>query len=222
MPNTPRELARKEKIVAAAIALYTEDRAGFTMTKLARKTRIKKVEIYRLFNSHDAILKFYYPLCVHRYRAMIAEIDDFASWSFEEKLANFAYVLFDMLAEEREFVDEHFVEAIFHASSTSQFRREVESIFDQFADGLCGADWLSPLLAREYLHLVRFWLADESEGAERTMALVDKASTFCGAALRSGELLDKGFDLGKYLVANGVIKAPFAKLFLSQAMRWAR
>ena len=42
------------------------------------------------------------------------------------------------------------------------------------------------------------------------------------AALRSGELLDKGFDLGKYLVANGVIKAPFAKLFLSQAMRWAR
>ena len=222
MPDTASNLAQKEKIVTAAIALYTDDRAGFTMANIARKTRIKKVEINRLFNSRYAILKYFYVLCVHRYRAMATEIDDFADWSFEEKLSNFAYAMFEMLQEEREFVDEHFVTEIFRPSSVSRFQREVEALFSEFAEGVCGADRLASFLAREYLHLVRFWVADESDDAERTMALVDKASSFVGAALRSGELIESGTDLIRYLIANGVIKAPLAKTFLHQAMRWSR
>ena len=70
MSDTAKDLAGKQKIVAAAIALYVDDRANFTMAAIAKKTRIKKVEIYRLFSSRSAILNFYYPLCVLRYRAM--------------------------------------------------------------------------------------------------------------------------------------------------------
>ena len=54
------------------------------------------------------------------------------------------------------------------------------------------------------------------------MALVDKASAFIGEALRSGELVCKGADLAKYLMANDAINAPFAKVLLSQVLRWTR
>ena len=46
MPRTAELLAQKQKIVSAAIALYIDDRANFTIANIARKTRIKKVDIF--------------------------------------------------------------------------------------------------------------------------------------------------------------------------------
>lgn len=222
MSDTAKDLAGKQKIVAAAIALYVDDRANFTMATIAKKTRIKKVEIYRLFSSRSAILNFYYPLCVLRYRAMSEEIADFSSWSLEEKLANFAYAMFDMLQEEREFVDEHFVEQVFRSMGTTRFQREVEALFGEWLGDACGGDWMASFLAREYLHVVRFWVADDSDDGERTMALVDKIAAFIGEVSRSSELVYKGVDLAKYLVANDIVQVPFGKNALAQIMRWAR
>ena len=153
---------------------------------------------------------------------MTEEIEDFAGWSFEEKLANFAYAMFDMLQEEREFVEEHFVAAVFHAPGTSKFQREVERLIREFLGESAGMDWLAAVLGREYLRLIHFWLADESDDCERSMALVDKASAFIGEAWRSRELVCKGADLAKYLMANDAINAPFAKVLLSQVLRWKR
>ena len=222
MPRTADPLAQKQKIVSAAIALYIDDRANFTIANIARKTRIKKVEIYNFFNSRSAILKYYYPLCVERYRIMTADIDDFAIWSLEEKLANFAYALFDMLQEEREFVEEHFDEAIVHGSATSRFEHDVGALLNEFIGEDCTTGWLASFLAREYVHLIGFWLADESSDAQRTMALVDKGASFVGEAVHSSALVYKGIDLTKYLVANDIVKIPLAKMILGQAMRWAR
>ncbi|MFL2540945.1 MAG: hypothetical protein ACJ0UT_03060 [Candidatus Latescibacterota bacterium] len=222
MPRTADPLAQKQKIVSAAIALYIDDRANFTIANIARKTRIKKVEIYNFFNSRSAILKYYYPLCVERYRIMTADIDDFAIWSLEEKLANFAYALFDMLQEEREFVEEHFAEAIVHGSATSRFEHDVGALLNEFIGEDCTTGWLASFLAREYVHLIGFWLADESSDAQRTMALVDKGASFVGEAVHSSALVYKGIDLTKYLVANDIVKIPLAKMILGQAMRWAR
>jgi AcrR family transcriptional regulator len=222
MPRTADPLAQKQKIVSAAIGLYIDDRANFTIANIARKTRIKKVEIYNFFNSRSAILKYYYPLCVERYRIMTADIDDFAIWSLEEKLANFAYALFDMLQEEREFVEEHFDEAIVHGSATSRFEHDVGALLNEFIGEDCTTGWLASFLAREYVHLISFWLADESSDAQRTMALVDKGASFVGEAVHSSALVYKGIDLTKYLVANDIVKIPLAKMILGQAMRWAR
>ena len=113
MPDRENELAQRQKIVEAAIDLYVDDRENFTTSNLAKKTRIKKVEILRLFPSRGAILKYFYPLCVMRYKMMAAEIDGYADWPVDEKMSNFAYVMFDLLQEQREFVEEHFVEEIF-------------------------------------------------------------------------------------------------------------
>ena len=42
MPDRENELAQRQKIVEAAIDLYVDDRANFTTSNLAKKTRIKK------------------------------------------------------------------------------------------------------------------------------------------------------------------------------------
>ena len=222
MPNSANQLAQKQKIVEAAIDLFIDDRANYTTANLARKTRIKKADILRLFPSRSAILKYFYPLCVLRYRAMIEEIEEYGDWSADEKLANFAYAMFDMLQEQREFVEEHFVEEIFRASGTSQFQRAAESLFAEILADTCAPEQLASFFAKEYLHVVRFWLADDSPDSERTMALVDKIVAFFAQALRSNELFYAGGDLFKYLVANNVIKLPLGNALLTRALRWVR
>lgn len=222
MPGTDKNLAQKQKIVEAAIELYVDDRANFTTANLARKTRVKKVDIIRLFHSRSAILKYYYPLCVQRYRAMVDEVPDYADWPPEEKLANFAYAMFDMLQEQREFVEEHFVGEIFRAAGTSQFQREVEALFAEMLADTCAPEQLAAFFAKEYMHLVRFWIADDSDDGERTTALVDKIVAFVGQALRSRELIYAGGDLLKYLMANNVIRLPFGNALLGKALQWVR
>ena len=101
-------------------------------------------------------------------------------------------------------------------------QREVEALFGEWLGDACGGDWLASLLAREYLHVVRFWVADDSEDGERTTALVDKIAAFVGEVSRSSELVYKGVDLAKYLVANDIVKVPFGKNALAQILRWAR
>ena len=222
MPDREDQLAQRQKIVEAAIDLYVDDRANFTTANLAKKTRIKKVEILRLFPSRGAILKYFYPLCVMRYRVMAAEIEGYVDWPVEEKLANFAYAMFDLLQEQREFVEEHFVEEIFRASGTSSFQREAESLFAEILAGTCASEHLAAFFAKEYMHVVRFWIADDSIDSERTTALVDKIAAFVGQAMRSNELFYTGGDLLKYLIANNVIKVPFGKSFITRAMGWMR
>ena len=77
MASKTDELTIKHKLVTAAISLYTEENENFSIATLAKKTRIKKAEIFKIFPSKRAILNYYYSLCLMRYRNMVIEIDDF-------------------------------------------------------------------------------------------------------------------------------------------------
>jgi hypothetical protein len=61
---------------------------------------------------------------------------------------------------------------------------------------------------KEYTHLLRFWLRDNSEGKEKTFALTDKLTSFVEEVLYN-KLMDKGVDLAKYFLQNNIIKLPF-------------
>jgi hypothetical protein len=213
------ELAIKQKLVKAAISLYTEETENFSIATLAKKTRIKKVDIFKIFPSKRAILDYYYPLCVMRYRQMVMEVDDFDEWELEERLANFAYAMFDLLGEEREFVDIHFRKQIFRQSDT-RFHRDTKILFEEFLRDVCCSEWIATFLANEYMHVIYFWLNDDSDNSERSIALVDKSTAFLGELVRSEKLAAKGVDLTKYLIANNVIKVPFSKNLLTKFFQW--
>ena len=219
MASKTDELTIKHKLVTAAISLYTEENENFSIASLAKKTRIKKAEIFKIFPSKRAILNYYYSLCLLRYRKMVTDIDDFEEWSPEERLANFAYAMFDLLGEEREFVDIHFRKQIFRQADT-KFHRDTKVLFQEFLKDVYFGEWIAGFLAKEYMHVIYFWLNDDSDESERSIALVDKVTAFLGELIRSEKLAVKGVDLTKYLIANNVIKVPFSQNLLTKFFRW--
>jgi len=201
--NTEK-LNLKIELTEAAIDLYIEDK--FTIPNLASKTGKTASEIYSLFPNKNAILKFYYPSLIVRYQAMISEIDDFDSYSISEKLSNFAFTLFDMMDERREFVEDTFDKYVWTCSSKSEFQKLIKSLFKDFftSDGKIATsagffigDLFYSSLKTQFLFLIKFWLDDNSEGRERTFALTDKITGFIEELVYS-KIVDKGFDLAKY------------------------
>jgi len=201
--NTEK-LNLKIELTEAAIDLYIEDK--FTIPNLTSKTGKTASEIYSLFPNKNAILKFYYPSLIVRYQAMISEIDDFDSYSISEKLSNFAFTLFDMMDERREFVEDTFDKYVWTCSSKSEFQKLIKSLFKDFftsdgkiatSAGFFMGDLFYSSLKIQFLSLIKFWLDDNSEGRERTFALTDKITGFIEELVYS-KIVDKGFDLAKY------------------------
>lgn len=207
------ELNTKIELTEAAIDLYIEDK--FSIPNLTKETGKTASEIYTLFPNKNSILKFYYPSLVIRYRAMISEIDDFDSYSISEKLSNFAFTLFDMMGERREFVEDTFGKFEWNCTSKSEFQQEIKSLFKDFfttdgniatSAGFLIGDLFYASLKTQFLFLIKFWLEDDSEGRERTFALTDKITGFIEELVYS-KIVDKGFDLAKYsLSAFGLSK----------------
>lgn len=198
------EINSKLQVTEAAVQLYQNDR--YTMSNLVDETGLTASEIYSLFPNKRAILEFFYEGIVIRYRAMISEIDDFGSYTVSEKLSNFVFTSFDMMEEHRAFVESTYDAMVFRRDR-SNFRSAVQELFRDFitedADVAVSAsffmgDFFYSFLAKEYTHILKFWLKDKSAGSERSMALTDKLTGFVEEVLYN-KIADKGFDLAKYL-----------------------
>ncbi|MEX0609587.1 MAG: hypothetical protein WD016_06825 [Balneolaceae bacterium] len=222
---TAEQLNTKIEITEAAIELYLKD--NYSIPNLTTKTGKTASEIYALFASKKAVLEFYYPSLVIRYRAMIAEIPDFESYSISEKLSNFIFTLFDMMQEHFSFVEQTYQDMEFSSFSETDFKKEVKLLFKGFfltdpniavSAAFFMGDFFYAFLRSEYLYLVKYWLNDDSEGHERTLALTDKFTGFVEEVVYS-KVVDKGFDLFKYAMSN----AGFAKnipVFGSWVSHW--
>lgn len=204
---TAEQINDKIELCEAAIDL-TLAQQKFTITQLTEATGKSASEIYALFPNKKAILSYYYPSLVIRYSAMIEEIEEFETYTISEKISNFVYTLFDMMDERREFIEDTFDKFVFRKKTTSVFHKEVTKLFRHFfttdgriavSAGFVMKDYFYEFIAKEYLHIVKFWLNDSSEGNERTFALTDKLTGFV-EELVYNKVVDKGFDLAKYLI----------------------
>lgn len=212
MPDKP---SPKQKIIDAAIDLHVSGDKKYTIKNIAARAGLKEEDVYAEFNARSHILPAYYPSTVLRFREMIAEIDGFGDFSLEEKLSTFIYTMFDILQEQREFVDETFDEMVFRSGKKSDFVQEVARVFRDFLETSGAASGLQSMivlkqdtydfLAKEYTHLLKFWLRDTSENFSSTVALSDKLVSFLAELVESG-LIDKGVDLFKFFVNNNLLK----------------
>lgn len=201
-------LQMRQHLVQIAVELYLEAPQLCTVQQVAQHAGIELLEVHKLFRSQKAMLKYFYFLCGLRYQAMIAAIDGFEEFDLKEKFSNFGYVLFDLLNEQRAFVDATFEELILHSPAKTLFQRQVEEIFVAFLasesllPGLVKAS-LPALLSRQYLRLIHYWLHDESDEAEETLALVDRVIGFGTEALQS-RMWFTGAELLRYLVGRAM------------------
>ncbi|WP_018128390.1 hypothetical protein [Balneola vulgaris] len=206
---TPESIKNKIEISYTAIDLYMST-GQVSMKNLIKETGLTASDIYTLFPEKKSILSFYYPSIVYQYRMMISEIDDFDSYTLSEKLSNFIYTSFDVIDEQREFVQKSFYKTILKKGTHSEFHHEISLLIKEFylsdphisvSSGFMMGDRVFSFLAKEYLYVVNFWLNDDSEGKEKTFALVDKLTAFL-EELSYSKIIDKGFDLTKYLVVH--------------------
>tara|TARA_R100000781_G_scaffold33198_2_gene24106 strand:- start:1034 stop:1735 length:702 start_codon:yes stop_codon:yes gene_type:complete len=206
---TAEQINDKIEFCESAIDLMLT-KSSFTIAQLSEATGKTASQIYSLFPNKKTILKYYYPSIVIRYSSMIEEIEDFDSYSISEKLSNFIFTSFDMLDDRKEFVEDTFEKMVFKKGCNSEFHHEVTALFKHFfttdgriavSAGFVMKDYFYEFIAKEYLHIIKFWLEDDSNGKERSFALTDKLTGFVEEVVYN-KVLDKGFDLAKYLISH--------------------
>lgn len=194
-------------IIKGAIDLYLEDRTKFNMRNIAAKLELEPAVVYNHFPSKEAILKSFYTDLVKQYKLMSSEIEDFHSYTLAEKMQNFAFASFDMLREEREFFNQTFEKMVLKKGPRKGMGKEVNKMLkDWISEDEHVADSAKPfirdftydILTIEYFHLLNFWKNDESDDAERTVALTDKLTTLVEEVLYS-KVVDRSVDALKYL-----------------------
>ena len=150
------------------------------------------------------------------YRESTVLIPEYEALNFGEKASNYIYTTFDVLSAHRDFTEETFSAMVLNRRDT-YWHTESVALFRSFiqddsripgANTMIIPDFVYPVLVREYFQLIRFWLQDDSPGTERTLALVDKLTVFANELVYSG-IIDKGFDLVKYLAGNNIWKFRF-------------
>jgi len=216
---TAEEFQEKFELSQLAASCYNES-GKLTMRELIDASGKTASEIYTLFPNKRSIIRFYYDTLIFRYRVMIDDIDDFETYTLGEKLSNFIYTTFDMLNEHRNFVEATFQKTVLCTSTKTDFAKETEELFHEFAENdprismssaLLPNDLLFCFLRSQYFSLIRFWLKDDSDEKERTIALTDKLTSFFEEVMYSA-IIDKGFDLTKYVLSTSSFGRNFLDL----------
>lgn len=219
---TDDHLAHHRRLIACAIDTYLRDPEGFSFAAVATACDIPEEGLTRVYADPDALLTDYYIDALMREEELSRDIEGFATFSLEEKVSTFIYTLFDQFDERADFVRATLPRLVldcgdnpFKTGVARRFRTFLEQDPDMPAPQrmLLLNGLVYNLLCQEYLVLLRFWIQDDSPGAQRTMALADKLVAF-QSELAQTPILDRGLDLARYLVSPQVLKWPFP--FLSR------
>jgi hypothetical protein len=206
-------LKKKIKIAEKAAGLYP-DNPEFTMKQLAGTMKIKPADLYGMFPGRKALLRFYYTAQFHKYKETASQIEGFNEYTLAEKLGNLAYTLTDLMLEHREFVELTYDQLIGQFYTKTDFEKLLEEEIKSFhvndtristTASILIRPWYFRLIRQHYLWLISYWLKDESPGFENTMGLTDKWTVFLQEMLYSS-IVDKGFDLAKFVFMQSAIK----------------
>jgi len=203
----------KLEIAEAACHYYIQNDGSFTFREVAGETDMDPAEIFNYFSTKQDILEFYYTSLVIKYQLMIEEIEDFETYTISEKLSNFIYASFDMMKEQKAFVEATFRPIIMDSFNRTDYEEHIEKLFKTFFRNdpqisLSSTLVLRPLffrlMVKKYLSIVNFWLNDESEGQELAMEFVDKLTAFIQEVMYNS-VVDKGVELIKFLTTNNIV-----------------
>lgn len=214
------ELEMRKKVSDAAVSLFMTDRSRFSIRNIAATAEVSTDDIYSFYSTKDEILADFYNLIPLLCKYQISQIDGYEDLKLADRLSNFMYTTFDLLQEQPAFVEKTF--EVWHCSDRCKLWRERTA--DHFMDILdldprvsdlnrvIIPDFGYSISANLYLHLIRFWLQDKSEGTEKTLALVEKSMVFIQEVLYA-DVLSKGLDLARYVYAHVLPDHPLVQKF---------
>jgi len=204
-----KETRLKIKISEAATDRYLEN-PRFTIQSLAKTLKMSSSDIFDLFPNRRSILEYFYESRMILYRDSLSEIEDYQNFSLGEKLNHLFLTLLDAFETNREFVLTTYKEWIVYSQRWNAFRKHFKEALKEIFQQDSEISRTSTLLQNELLWksillqfhgLIAFWAKDSSRMRENSMALADKWSAFIEEIFYT-KIIDKGFDLGKYLWMN--------------------
>lgn len=203
------QLEQRKIILDAAMALYMSDKKQFTIRNIAISAQTTTDVIYQFYSTKDEILRDFYNLIPHIYRHQIREMPEYQELMLADRISNFIYTFFDMLQEQRHYVDETF-NAFILSDHSKTFRNSIANMLREILDNdprvsdlnrVVIPDFTFQFASSQFISLLQFWMNDNSEGAGKTLAFVEKLTVFTQEVMYS-DIIGKGLDLGRYTYSH--------------------
>ncbi len=197
----------------SAADLFAEKTRFVSFTELAEATGISEAALCDEFGTVDQLITRYYADLVERCVELLLELDPATA---EERAGAFVFIMLDLLEERSAFVDMTF--RSYAAAWGSAFRSRLADAAGSVLDapdvpGINQAALASGPLAvpaaEVFVRLVTTWLGDETEGRQRSTALIDKVVRLYGS-LATNSTANDGVDVIRYAVeAEYLPRIPF-------------
>jgi AcrR family transcriptional regulator len=194
--------AIRSRIVNAALALFQEKGFDATTTKaIARRARIAEGTVFNYFETKEDIALHFFELEVDHAIAAVRKDAKLRRAPLEEKLFALIQTQLDFLGPHQRFIGAAFIHALrptsrlgFSGQAIALRNRYVtfvqeliEESMPRQAGGLFA--WFAPpVFWIYYLGILLYWLNDDSEGKQSTLALLDRSLKLGVMLLKKGEL----------------------------------
>lgn len=211
-----KKTKKKIQIAEAACRRYTEN-SRFSFRSLAEQLKMESNEIFELFPNRRSILEFYYEAQFLKYQNSLADIEEYHTYTYSEKMSNLALTLLDSFEEQSEFVMLTYKKYISCSKRSTNFEKLIQNKFQQIVkddDQICSSGKLlnGPVSSKAVLlhfhGLVSFWMNDNSAGKQKTMELVDKWTALAESVLYT-KVADRAAGLAKFFFYNSPLSTYF-------------
>jgi hypothetical protein len=201
----PDTFAEQKPLADAAVAVFQSEDSPLTRDAIVAQSGLDAATFDRHFDRPEAALTAFYDLLVPQYRLITASTEGFETFSLEERLGAFHFILLDGLGEQRAFVQATFDSAVRRRST---FRADVRAVHRALftsadvpnANRLVTGWWpVHEVMTEISFALFRSWIRDDSPDQQTTTALVDKLVAFVAELVTFGGV-QRGVDLAWYVV----------------------
>ncbi len=205
----PDQLLLRKRIADAAVELYMQDNTPFTINRIAARAEVRTHDVYRFYSTRDQILADFYNLMPTLFTLQVKSLEGYDQFQLADRLSNFIFTTFDMMQEYRSFVQKTFV-SLSGSDDCTPWQKGNAQVLMQIFDNDPGVsdlnrvlipDFAYDLAADVFTQLIEIWLTDTSDGTGKTLALVEKSTSFIQEVMYS-DVLGKGIDLVRYVYTH--------------------
>src|SRR5699024_7321647 len=212
MENENEKLDRKELMEKYSDYILSTGERPKNVYLFAKENNISEGDFYQYFSGFDAIEKAYLMYFFEQSQKLALQIEHYEELSPKEKLLNFYYLFFENLNMNRSLVlmilDQGIKSNIRrychlrtpHHELVQSLDIQLLDLFEKMQESLNKYKDrpIEEILWIHFMSIFKYWKADDSPGFEKTDVYIEK-SLDTGFEIVDSTLLDKVFDLGKFL-----------------------